>query len=301
MYALELIQLKKTYENGFEALRGIDLRVNQGDFFALLGANGAGKSTTIGIISDLVQKTSGDIIIQGYSLETQAQHAKCQLGIVPQEFNLPVFETCEDVLYSVAGMYGITRKKAAPRIDWLLEQLQLSPQKKSIVYQLSGGMKRRLMIARALIHQPTLLLLDEPSAGVDIEIRHGIWQFLQEINQLGTTIILTTHYLEEAEQLCNQVAIIHHGQILTQAPIQDLLANQTEHTYIFTSQQPLSDFTLAQWQMSRIDDFRFEVILPKTYSLNQVFVELLKQNIPISSVSYKTNRLEALFMEWIKK
>jgi ABC-2 type transport system ATP-binding protein len=302
MLALAIHQLKKTYENGFEALKGIDLKVEQGDFFALLGANGAGKSTTISIISDLVQKTSGDILIQGYSLETQPQQAKANLGVVPQEFNLPVFETCEEVLFSVAGLYGISRRQARPRIDWLLDKLQLGPQKKSIVYQLSGGMKRRLMIARALIHQPKLLILDEPSAGVDIEIRHNIWAFLREINRLGTTIILTTHYLEEAEQLCNQVAIIHHGQILTQSSIQDLLASQTQHTYVFTSKQPIiARLNLDPWQIAQIDEFSFEVILPKEYSLNQVFAELLKLDIPISSVTHKTNRLEALFMEWIKK
>ncbi len=302
MLALELKNLRKTYENGFEALKGIDLKVQQGDFFALLGANGAGKSTTIGIISSLVQKTSGDIIIQGCSLETNTQEAKAKLGIVPQEFNLPVFETCEEVLFSVAGLYGISRRQARPRIDWLLDKLQLTAQKRSIVYQLSGGMKRRLMIARALLHQPKLLILDEPSAGVDIEIRHNIWQFLKEINQLGTTIILTTHYLEEAEQLCNQVAIIHHGQILTQSTIPELLATQTQHTYIFTTRHPLtSNLDLRSWNIVIIDEYTFEVVLPKDFSLNQIFVELLKQDIPISSVTHKTNRLEALFMEWIKK
>jgi ABC-2 type transport system ATP-binding protein len=301
MFALQLKNLKKTYDNGFEAIKGIDLNVCQGDFFALLGANGAGKSTTIGLICDLIKKTSGEIIINGHHLDKDKKAAKMSLGIVPQEFNLPVFETCEEVLLNTAGFYGIPRHKAICRAHWLLAQLGLEDKKDSIVYQLSGGMKRRLMIARSLIHKPKLLILDEPSAGVDIEIRRSIWTFLKDINAHGTTIILTTHYLEEAEQLCNQLAIIHHGLIVEQCSVQELLASQKYQTYVFTTLHPIQNTPqLMEWQTKFINDFTFEVTMPKGDSLNKVFLKLVEQNIHIQSVSHKTNRLEALFLELIK-
>ncbi len=301
MFALQLKNLKKTYDNGFAAIKGIDLNVCQGDFFALLGANGAGKSTTISLICDLIKKTSGDIIINGHQLERDKKAAKMSLGIVPQEFNLPVFETCEEVLLNAAGFYGISRKKAICRAHWLLSQLGLEDKKDSIVYQLSGGMKRRLMIARSLIHKPKLLILDEPSAGVDIEIRRSIWSFLREINKNGTTIILTTHYLEEAEQLCNQVAIMHQGLIVEQSSVQDLLASQKYHTYVFTTQHPIDNIPkLTEWPTKFVNEFVFEVTMPKGDSLNEVFLKLIEQDVHIQSVSHKTNRLEALFLELIK-
>lgn len=301
MFALELKNLKKTYQNGVEALKGIDLNVQKGDFFALLGANGAGKSTIISLISTLVPKSSGQIVINGYSIDDKPEQAKQTLGIVPQEFNFQVFQTCEDILLNVAGYYGITRKKAHERMNWLLNKLALEDQKKTIVYQLSGGMKRRLMIARALMHHPRLLLLDEPSAGLDIEIRHCIWEFLKEINQLGTTIILTTHYLEEAEQLCNQVAILHHGMIAAQSSIQELLASQAHQTYIFSSTTPLPPLTeFSNWSLKVIDAYSFELTIQQGESLNQLFSKLINHQVPIHSISPKTNRLEKLFMELIK-
>ena len=302
MYALQLKNLKKTFENGFEAIKGIDLNVKKGDFFALLGVNGAGKSTIISLICNLIPKTSGKIIINDYDLDRQTKSAKMSLGVVPQEFNLPVFETCEEVLLNTAGYYGISRKKAICRAHWLLTQLGLEQKKDTIIYQLSGGMKRRLMIARSLMHQPKLLILDEPSAGVDIEIRRSIWSFLKEMNEQGTTIILTTHYLEEAEQLCNQVAIIHQGIIIERSSIQELLATQKYQTYIFTTQHPILEVPTLNndWKTQYIDDYSFEVTMPRGHSLNHVFMELVEQKIEIQSVSHKTNRLEALFMELIK-
>ncbi len=214
MHALSIRQLRKTYANGIEALKGIDLTVNTGDFFALLGANGAGKSTTIGLITTLLTKTSGSIAINGYDLDEQPSEAKSCLGLVPQEFNLNIFETCLDVLLNQAGYYGLSRKHAIPRAELLLSQLGLWAKRGSIVRHLSGGMKRRLMIARAMVHEPNVLILDEPTAGVDIEIRRSMWDFLKQANEQGTTIILTTHYLEEAEQLCKNIAIIDNGLIL---------------------------------------------------------------------------------------
>ena len=301
MYALQIKQLKKTYKNGFDALKGIHLNVKQGDFFALLGANGAGKSTTIGLISHLIEKTSGDIIINGYNLDTQPEEAKLSLGVVPQEFNLPVFETCEDILLNVAGYYGIGRKKAALRANWLMQQLGLGHKMKAIVHQLSGGMKRRLMIARSLMHEPKLLLLDEPSAGVDIEIRHTIWAFLKTINQQGTTIILTTHYLEEAEQLCNQLAVIHHGKIVEQASMKSLLNTHTKQTFVFTSFEPVHlEHHFDQWALKIINPHTFELTLPSQESLNLLFKQFIALDIEIQSIQHKTNRLESLFMELIK-
>lgn len=301
MLALELKNLKKTYENGVDALKGIHLQVKKGDFFALLGANGAGKSTTISLISGLIPKSAGEIIINEHSIDKKPTLAKSSIGIVPQEYNLHVFQTCEDVLLNVAGYYGISRNKAHERMNWLLNKLSLEDKKNTIVYQLSGGMKRRLMIARALIHNPQLLILDEPSAGLDVEIRHTIWNFLKEINQLGTTIILTTHYLEEAEQLCNRVAIIHRGEIVAQSTIQELLINQAKQTYILTTQNPLPSIANVKTiNYKIIDDYSFEITLNHGESLNEIFTVLSKEKIFIHSITPKTNRLEQLFMELIK-
>jgi ABC-2 type transport system ATP-binding protein len=301
MYALELKNLKKTYENGFQALKGIDLKVKKGSFFGLLGANGAGKSTAINIISRLIPHTSGEIIINGYHLDKQIYQAKASIGIVPQEFNLPMFETVEEILLNSAGYHGISRKKALPKAHWLLNELGLGDKKNNIIYELSGGMKRRLMIARSLIHQPELLILDEPSAGVDVEIRHSIWQFLKTMNQSGTSIILTTHYLEEAEQLCDEVAIIHHGQIVEQASIENLLKNQTKQTYIIHTNNELpQDFYLDAGAITTISNNSFEIDVLTQQDLNVLFLELNQKNILIQSVAPKTNRLEALFMELIR-
>ncbi|CZG71215.1 ABC transporter ATP-binding protein [Legionella pneumophila serogroup 1] len=301
MHALEIKQLSKTYSNGVEALKGIDLTVNTGDFFALLGANGAGKSTTIGLITSLVNKTSGNIKIYGFDLDAYPEKAKSCLGLVPQEVNLNIFENCEQILLNQAGYYGISRKKALPRAEALLEQLGLWDKRRSIVRHLSGGMKRRLMIARALIHQPKLLILDEPTAGVDIEIRHSMWDFLARTNAEGTTIILTTHYLEEAEQLCKNIAIIDKGQIIKNTSMKALLQTLRHQTFIFNTENPIDYLPDIQpFNVTPIDPTTFELRVDNNFSLNEVFAVLTKQGIKIHSMRNKTNRLEELFMDLIK-
>ncbi|HHL3492791.1 TPA: ABC transporter ATP-binding protein [Legionella pneumophila] len=301
MHALEIKQLSKTYSNGVEALKGIDLTVNTGDFFALLGANGAGKSTTIGLITSLVNKTSGNIKIYGFDLDTYPEKAKSCLGLVPQEVNLNIFENCEQILLNQAGYYGISRKKALPRAESLLEQLGLWDKRRSIVRHLSGGMKRRLMIARALIHQPKLLILDEPTAGVDIEIRHSMWDFLTRTNAEGTTIILTTHYLEEAEQLCKNIAIIDKGQIIKNTSMKALLQTLRHQTFIFNTENPIDYLPdIHPFNVTPIDATTFELRVDNNFSLNEVFAVLTNQGIKIHSMRNKTNRLEELFMDLIK-
>ncbi|ABQ56856.1 TPA: ATP-binding cassette domain-containing protein [Legionella pneumophila subsp. pneumophila] len=301
MHALEINQLSKTYSNGVEALKGIDLTVNTGDFFALLGANGAGKSTTIGLITSLVNKTSGNIKIYGFDLDAYPEKAKSCLGLVPQEVNLNIFENCEQILLNQAGYYGISRKKALPRAEALLEQLGLWDKRRSIVRHLSGGMKRRLMIARALIHQPKLLILDEPTAGVDIEIRHSMWDFLARTNAEGTTIILTTHYLEEAEQLCKNIAIIDKGQIIKNTSMKALLQTLRHQTFIFNTENPIDYLPdIHPFNVTPIDPTTFELRVDNNFSLNEVFAVLTKQGIKIHSMRNKTNRLEELFMDLIK-
>lgn len=299
--ALEIHQLKKTYANGFEALKGIDLTVKEGDFFALLGANGAGKSTTIGLISTLLTKTSGKIYIHGHDIEKEAEKAKSLLGLVPQEFNLNIFETCEEILLNQAGYYGIPRTSAKPIAHSLLKQLGLWEKRKERVLNLSGGMKRRLMIARALVHQPKVLILDEPTAGVDIEIRRSMWEFLIRTNQDGTTIILTTHYLEEAEQLCKNLAIIDKGEIIKNSSIHELLSSLHHQTFVFDSIKPI-DFLpdLSPFHCIKIDSNRFEVRVGMELPLNEVFKMLSAHGIQIRSMRNKTNRLEELFLDLIK-
>ncbi|MFO2970549.1 ABC transporter ATP-binding protein [Legionella pneumophila serogroup 10] len=301
MHALGIKQLSKTYSNGVEALKGIDLTVNTGDFFALLGANGAGKSTTIGLITSLVNKTSGNIKIYGFDLDTSPEKAKSCLGLVPQEVNLNIFENCEQILLNQAGYYGISRKKALPRAESLLVQLGLWDKRRSIVRHLSGGMKRRLMIARALIHQPKLLILDEPTAGVDIEIRHSMWDFLARTNAEGTTIILTTHYLEEAEQLCKNIAIIDKGQIIKNTSMKALLQTLRHQTFIFNTENPIDYLPdIHPFNVTPIDATTFELRVDNNFSLNEVFAVLTNQGIKIHSMRNKTNRLEELFMDLIK-
>lgn len=301
MNALEIKQLSKTYANGVEALKGIDLTVKTGDFFALLGANGAGKSTTIGLITTLVNKTSGNIKIYGFDLDTEPEKAKSCLGLVPQEVNLNIFENCEQILLNQAGYYGISRKKALPRAESLLEQLGLWEKRHSIVRHLSGGMKRRLMIARALIHQPKVLILDEPTAGVDIEIRRSMWDFLTRTNAEGTTIILTTHYLEEAEQLCKNIAIIDKGQIIKNTSMKALLQTLRHQTFIFNTESPVEHLPdLQTFKVTLIDATTFELRVDNNFTLNEVFAVLTKQGIKIHSMRNKTNRLEELFMDLIK-
>ncbi len=301
MHALEITQLRKTYANGVEALKSIDLTVKTGDFFALLGANGAGKSTTIGLITTLLTKTSGSIRIHGYDLDKNADAAKACLGLVPQEFNLNIFENCEQILLNQAGYYGISRTQARERAHLLLNQLGLWGKKHAIVRHLSGGMKRRLMIARALIHQPKVLILDEPTAGVDIEIRRSMWDFLTATNEAGTTIILTTHYLEEAEQLCKNIAIIDKGLILEHTSMKNLLKTLKYQTFIFTTDTALTTLPLMEsFFTSTIDTHNFELRVDNQWSLNEVFAVLTQKGVRINSMRNKTNRLEELFMDIIK-
>lgn len=298
--ALDIQHLHKTYHNGFTALQGINLRVEQGDFFALLGANGAGKSTTIGIISSLVNKTSGQVSIFGYDLDTQREQAKAQIGLVPQEFNFNIFEPVEEIIANQGGFYGIPRKQAFERAASLLNQLGLWDKRREQARNLSGGMKRRLMIARALVHQPRLLILDEPTAGVDIEIRRSMWDFLAQLNANGTTIILTTHYLEEAESLCRNIGIIDRGELIENTSMKQLLNRLDTESYVFDLASPITVLPVASnlCHFHLRDSLTLEVTFHKThYSLNKVFDFLNTHTVEIRSMRNKTNRLEQLFMD----
>lgn len=300
MNALEIHQLRKTYDNGVEALKGIDLTVKTGDFFALLGANGAGKSTTIGAITTLLNKTSGRILIHGFDLDQQPQSAKAYLGLVPQELNLNIFETCTNILINQAGFYGIDHRQAKIEADRLLKQLGIFDKRDTIVRHLSGGMKRRLMIARALIHRPKILILDEPTAGVDIEIRRNIWDFLSKANLEGTTIILTTHYLEEAEQLCKNIAIIDGGHIVEHTSVQALLKTLSHQTFVFNTLDPIDTLPdLEPLEGLKIDANTFELRIENRFTLNEVFNILNHKGLRIHSMRNKTNRLEELFLDLI--
>ena len=304
--ALEITDLHKIYKNGMQALSGVNLKVKQGDFFALLGPNGAGKSTAIGIITSLVNKTKGNVKIFGYDIDTELEKAKSYIGLVPQEFNFNQFEPTIEIVVNQAGYYGINRKIAYERAEKYLKQLGLWDKRHTIGRELSGGMKRRLMIARALVHEPQVLILDEPSAGVDIEIRRSMWKFLQEINAQGTTIILTTHYLEEAEALCKNIAIINNGVVIENTNMQSLLARLHVETFILNTEENLN-VKLEGWstdkgcQVKRIDDLTFEVEISKEYSLNSLFSELDKRNIKVSSLRSKSNRLEELFVHLVEE
>ena len=297
--ALKITQLTKTYPNGFAALKGIDLTVPQGGFFALLGPNGAGKSTTIGIISSLFKPTSGSVEIFGVDLLKQPAKAKQFLGVVPQEFNFMQFEKIEDILITQAGYFGIPAKEARPRAEKLLKALGLWEKRDDKARMLSGGMKRRLMIARALMHHPKLLILDEPTAGVDIELRRSMWDFMQQINtEEGTTIILTTHYLEEAEQLCKNIAILDQGEIRINTDMKSLLTSLDMESFVFDLAQPYpAPITLTNVvKTKQPDPLTLEVTLKKGNSLNDVFAQLTAQNIQVASMRNKANRLEELFL-----
>lgn len=300
--ALQLRGLSKTYKNGPEALKGIDLDVREGDFFALLGPNGAGKSTTIGIISSLITKSAGTVKVFGADLDRQMQQVKTYLGVVPQEFNFNMFEQVRHIIEHQAGYYGMPRPDAKQRTQEVLEQLGLWDKRASRARDLSGGMKRRLMIARALVHKPRLLILDEPTAGVDIEIRRSMWKFLREINQQGTTIILTTHYLEEAESLCRNIAIINHGKIVEDTDMKTLLGKLHIETFVLNLRHPLQslpefpDYTLRQ-----TDDTTLEVDIAKTQNLNALFSQLAEHDIEILSMRNKSNRLEELFVRLVEQ
>ncbi|MGE6361865.1 MULTISPECIES: ABC transporter ATP-binding protein [Psychrobacter] len=302
--ALAIQNLSKTYSNGFSALKDVSLTVPQGGFFALLGPNGAGKSTMIGIISSLFKPTTGSVKIFGTDLLENPSVAKQYLGIVPQEFNFNMFEKVEDILITQAGYFGIPAKEARPRAKRLLMALGLWDKRNSKSRELSGGMKRRLMIARALIHKPKLLILDEPTAGVDIELRRSMWEFMQQINiEENTTIILTTHYLEEAEQLCKRIAILDHGEIRINTEMKDLLAQLSVETFVFDLETPLTrQLVLAGvTDTSQPDDQTLEVTLTEGESLNGVFDQLSEQGITVASMRNKANRLEELFMRLVDK
>ncbi|GAW97392.1 MULTISPECIES: ABC transporter ATP-binding protein [Colwellia] len=307
-YALEISALKKTYKGGFQALKGIDLTVSQGDFFALLGPNGAGKSTAIGVITSLVNKTAGQVKVFGYDIDTDLEKAKSFIGLVPQEFNFSQFEPLMNILVNQAGYYGVTKSVAIERAEKYLKQLELWDKRDAPARTLSGGMKRRLMIARALMHEPKMLILDEPTAGVDIELRRSMWSFLRELNQQGITIILTTHYLEEAEMLCRNIAIIDGGEIVENTSMKKLLAQLDVETFIFDIKEGTAVSKLEQFVKQSsvityrlIDDHTLEMDLNKAQNLNQVFEQLSVANIEVQSMRNKSNRLEALFVSLINK
>ncbi len=295
-YALELSQLAKTYSGGVKALRGIDLKVEAGDFYALLGPNGAGKSTTIGIISSLVNKSSGNVKVFGYDIDKDIVNAKRQLGLVPQEFNFNPFETVLQIVVNQAGYYGVERKEALVRAEQYLSQLDLWGKRNERARMLSGGMKRRLMIARALMHRPKLLILDEPTAGVDIELRRSMWVFLKELNAQGTTIILTTHYLEEAEMLCRNIGIIQHGDLVENTSMKELLSKLKSETFIIdlAPRSPLPH--LDGYRYTLTDTSTLEVEVAREQGLNSMFSQLSAQGIQVLSMRNKANRLEELFV-----
>ncbi|RRJ84567.1 ABC transporter ATP-binding protein [Aestuariirhabdus litorea] len=301
--ALVISGLTKRYANGFEALKGIDFRVQQGDFFALLGPNGAGKSTTIGIISSLVTKSAGTVTVFGHDLDTDLSQAKQHLGVVPQEFNFNQFEKPIDILVTQAGYYGIPRALARERAEYYLKKLGIWDKRAVQSRLLSGGMKRRLMIARALIHKPKLLILDEPTAGVDIELRRSMWQFLREINaNEGVTIILTTHYLEEAEQLCRHIAIIDKGRLVQNTSMKQLLGQLNVETFILDARQSLPpSLDVEGYRVRRMDDFTLEVEMDKSQNMNDLFAELQAQGVEVSSMRNRSNRLEELFVSLVEK
>jgi len=299
--ALSISGLRKIYGNGFEALKGIDLDVAPGDFFALLGPNGAGKSTTIGVLCSLVRKTGGNVKIFGVDIDTDFSTAKQYIGVVPQEFNFNQFEKVYNIVIAQAGYYGIPAQKAAVQTEKYLRLLNLWDKKDTQSRTLSGGMKRRLMIARALVHEPKLLILDEPTAGVDIELRRSMWTFLKEINRQGTTIILTTHYLEEAENLCRNIAIIDKGVIVKHSSMKDLLKQLQKETFILDTRQSVpQDLRLDRYESHRVDDHSLEVSIDKSSSLNDVFVQLSTLGIDVVSMRNKSNRLEELFVTLVE-
>ncbi|MBB3102359.1 ABC transporter ATP-binding protein [Azomonas macrocytogenes] len=299
--ALSIRQLTKTYSNGFQALKGIDLDVAEGDFFALLGPNGAGKSTTIGILSSLVNKSGGTVSVFGHDLDRDPAGLKRCLGVVPQEFNFNQFEKIFDILVTQAGYYGILPKVARERAEYYLHQLGLWDKRDEASRMLSGGMKRRLMIARALIHHPRLLILDEPTAGVDIELRRSMWNFLIELNRQGITIILTTHYLEEAEQLCRNIGIIDHGRIVENTSMRELLKQLHEEVFLLDLQQSLRSLPdLRGYRTQLLDDHTLEVQVEKSRGMNELFRQLAEQGIEVLSLRNKTNRLEELFVSLVE-
>ena len=301
MKALRFEKLTKRYPNGVEALKGIDLEVEEGDFFALLGPNGAGKTTAIGIVTSLVNKTSGRIRVFEHDMDRELEAAKACIGVVPQEVNFNQFETVEDIVLNQAGYYGIPRRRALPLAERYLRQLELWDRREDQSRSLSGGMKRRLMIARALVHEPRLLILDEPTAGVDIEIRRSMWAFLREINARGTTIILTTHYLEEAENLCRNIAIIDHGRIIENASTRRLLDKLKAETFLIDLRDPLPEIPeIPGYEIKPVDDSCLEVEIQRGQTLNELFEQFTSAGIKVASMRNKVNRLEELFVRLVE-
>ena len=301
-YALEIDNLKKIYSGGTEALKGISLKVNEGDFYALLGPNGAGKSSTIGIIGTLVTKSSGNVKIIGIDLDENVAQAKSMLGVVSQEINFSQFEKVLDIVTTQAGFYGIKKSVAQPKVEKMLKRLGLWDKRHDQARTLSGGFKRRLMIAKALIHEPKLLILDEPTAGVDIELRREMWDFLKEINSNGTTIILTTHYLEEAEQLCRNIGIIDHGEIVVDTSMKELLRKLDVQGFVLDLEDPLKEVpTIKDYSLRLEDPLTLIAAVNKEKSINNLFDELNKLNIKVKSMRNESNRLEELFIEMVKK
>ena len=301
MKALSIQALAKTYGNGVQALKGIDLDVEEGDFFALLGPNGAGKTTAIGIISSLVTKTAGRVSVFGHDIDRELWLAKSCIGLVPQEINFNMFEKVFTIVVNQAGFYGIPRSEARAQAEKYLRQLQLWDKRDAIARSLSGGMKRRLMIARALVHEPRLLILDEPTAGVDIEIRRSMWEFLRQINEGGTTIILTTHYLEEAENLCRDVAIIDHGRIIEHDRMSNVIRKLSQETFVLNFRDPVAALPeLPGYATRRVDDHTLEADVSKEQSLNDLFARLSAAGIEVVSMRNKVNRLEELFMRLVE-
>ena len=301
--AISIKDLDKTYANGVEALKGVSLEVQQGDFFALLGPNGAGKSTIIGVISTLTNKSGGSVEVFGRSVDTHIYETKLDLGVVPQEINFSQFEKVKDIVLTQAGYYGLPRKLARERCEKYLKKLGLWEKRSERSRSLSGGMKRRLMIARALVHEPRLLILDEPTAGVDIELRRSMWNFLAEINANGTTIILTTHYLEEAEQMCRNIAIIDEGEIIENTSMKKLIGELDSQVFILDTANEVNgkpEITIDDVLIHRIDAHSLEVKVPNGKLINEVFKELDKQGLEISSMRNKTNRLEQLFLSRLR-
>ena len=300
MKALTIRNLKKVYANGLVAIKGIDLDVEEGDFFALLGPNGAGKSTLIGIVSSLVNASSGDVRIFDADLKRKKQLAKSYLGLVPQEVNFNQFETTRNIVMNQAGYYGLPRKEALKRTEHCLKLMHLWEQRDTVSRRLSGGMKRRVMIARAMVHQPKLLILDEPTAGVDIEIRRSMWETMKQVNEQGTTIILTTHYLEEAESLCRNIAIINQGEIVENTDMQSLLARLNEEHFVCDVKQPLTKISkIPGYKIEMLNAMQLSISVPKAQGLNQLFKGLSEQQIEVVSLKNGSNRLEQLFLDLI--
>ncbi len=297
MNALSIRNLTKVYRNGFKALKGISMDVKEGDFFALLGPNGAGKSTTIGIVSSLITKSSGNVSVFGHDLEKQRDQAKQCIGLVPQEINFNQFEKVHDIVVTQAGYYGISSREARGRAEYCLRLLDLWGKRDQVSRSLSGGMKRRLMIARALVHSPRLLILDEPTAGVDIEIRRSMWTFLERLNREGTTIILTTHYLEEAESLCRHIGIIDHGQLIAMTDMPSLLAELHTESFVLNLQNPIKELPdLDGYRIEQVDATTLIADVRKGQNINGLFRELSQNDLIVSSMRNKSNRLEQLFI-----